>query len=111
MRNRTRKPTRLQPLPFLWWMNFLGPEASGRSGRVDRSIVLRIFFHQQRLHQGSDINPEYVEYVYNVYIINIIIIILITALRQYMTVYIQKTSCGIYFWTCRPYLMRNWTRK
>ena len=42
------------------------------------------------MHQGSDINPEYVEYVYNVYIINIIIIILITALRQYMTVYIQK---------------------
>ena len=29
---------------FWWWMNFLGPEASGRSGRVDRSIVLRFFF-------------------------------------------------------------------
>ena len=29
---------------FCCWMNFLGPEASGRSGRVDRSIVLRISF-------------------------------------------------------------------
>lgn len=28
---------------FWWWMNFLGPEASGRSGRVDRSIVLSFF--------------------------------------------------------------------
>jgi hypothetical protein len=41
------------------------------------------------LHKGSDIIPEYVEYVYNVYIINIIVIIIITALRQYMTVYIH----------------------
>ena len=52
-------------------------------------VLCWVFFHQQRLHQGSDINPEYVEYVYNIYIINIEIVILITVLRQYMTIYIQ----------------------
>ena len=45
MRNRTGKPKSLQrPLPFLGWMNFLGPETSLVSLKMQKDEVLCLKF-------------------------------------------------------------------